>query len=94
MVENVRASDTVARIGGDEFVVLFETFNRSTLAVKQAEKIADLIKSEVDPVNHSVTVSIGISLYPKNGHDPETLLKAADQAMYEAKNSDSPCKLA
>jgi diguanylate cyclase (GGDEF)-like protein/PAS domain S-box-containing protein len=94
LVENVRASDTVARIGGDEFVVLFETFNRSTLAVKQAEKIADLIKSEVDPVNHSVTVSIGISLYPKNGHDPETLLKAADQAMYEAKNSDSPCKLA
>ena len=50
-----------------------------------AQKLANLVRNEVDPEKHIVTVAIGISVFPQHGDDSETLLKAADRAMYEAK---------
>lgn len=87
LVENVRGLDTVARIGGDEFVILLEGLNCSKDAITLAKKIANLIEQQVDPENHLVTASIGISTYPDNGFDQEILLEKADQAMYDAKNT-------
>ena len=84
---NVRAADTVARIGGDEFVVLLEGLRASRDATAVSEKIqAEIGKPFPLPGGaERVTVSIGIGLYPEDGHDPDVLLKAADVAMYRSK---------
>ncbi len=94
LTEKVRLSDTVARIGGDEFVVLLEGLITPENSKAIALKLADAIMMNVDHENHSVTASIGISLFPTNGKDAETLLKEADRAMYEAKRSNIPYRLA
>ena len=85
--ECVRDSDTVSRQGGDEFVILLAETKSSEDAALSAQKILDALqalhivgKSEVH-----VTTSIGISIYPTDGLDAETLLKSADTAMYYAK---------
>ncbi len=85
--ECVRESDTVARLGGDEFVILLhpESADGDPLSVMQriVERIAQpmtLLGEE-----HAVTCSIGISVFPQDGQDAETLLKHADTAMYCAK---------
>jgi diguanylate cyclase (GGDEF)-like protein/PAS domain S-box-containing protein len=83
--ENVRSTDTVARIGGDEFVILLDEILQPEVAGKVAEKLAKVIHDETDPEGHTVTAAIGISLFPHNGQDSETLLKAADQAMFQSK---------
>jgi diguanylate cyclase (GGDEF)-like protein len=83
----VRASDTVSRQGGDEFVVLV-TENRFTENAAQiAEKILSTLAAPhaIDEHELHVTTSIGISVYPADGQDAETLLKNADTAMYSAK---------
>jgi diguanylate cyclase (GGDEF)-like protein len=91
MTDNVRGMDTVARIGGDEFVVLLQGLKHRSDAKNVARKIGNLIKKNVDPVTHIVTASIGISIFPDDGEDPETLIKSADEAMYIAKNGNLGC---
>lgn len=94
MLENVRGEDTVARIGGDEFVILLESLSRIEDAPKLALKFANLFKTNAALAAESINAAIGVSVFPLHGHDPESLLKAADQAMYESKKSGSAFSLA
>jgi diguanylate cyclase (GGDEF)-like protein/PAS domain S-box-containing protein len=83
----VREADTVARIGGDEFVVVLENIQDPGHVRNVATHIIESIAKPVHVAGHrlSVTTSIGISFYPGGGDDAATLLKHADLAMYEAK---------
>jgi diguanylate cyclase (GGDEF)-like protein/PAS domain S-box-containing protein len=85
----VRKSDTVSRHGGDEFVVLLPEVAHAADAAITAEKILTELKKTHSIGEHHlhVTVSIGISTYPGNGEDAESLIKNADTAMYHAKQS-------
>ena len=89
LVAIVRASDTVARIGGDEFVVVLEALAGHDAAPVVAAKIrARLARAlTVQRIRVKATISIGISIYPDNGDDPEVLVRAADYAMYLAKRA-------
>ena len=80
---------TVARLGGDEFVVLLGDINRAEDAARVAERIAESVGKPyyLAGSNMNVTTTIGISVYPADGADCETLLKNADVAMYHAKQS-------
>ncbi len=84
----LREEDTIARLGGDEFIVLLEGLHEAAAAGRMAEKILRRIAEPFDIVDHGlrVTVSIGVSLFPRDGGDPETLLRNADAAMYRAKD--------
>lgn len=83
----VRKKDTVARLGGDEFIVLLTDVD----AVEDVEWVADKILGTItlpgllDDQPLAVTASVGISLYPADGRDTETLIRNADSAMYRAK---------
>ena len=83
----VRRMDTVARLGGDEFVVLLADTTREG-AGEVARKVLDVLAQSCWLGEHElgVTPSLGISLYPQDGNDGETLLKHADAAMYRAKD--------
>jgi diguanylate cyclase (GGDEF)-like protein len=83
----VRRSDTVARLGGDEFVVILNNVTLEEDAASLAQKILSAVSEPVAIGGHEVasTASIGISFYPSDGTDVDTLLKNADTAMYEAK---------
>jgi diguanylate cyclase (GGDEF)-like protein/PAS domain S-box-containing protein len=83
----LRESDTVSRLGGDEFVILLPVLTHSGDAVVKADRLLrELSRPHVlDEHEHRVTGSIGISTYPEDGQDAETLLKHADLAMYAAK---------
>ncbi|MFQ5957238.1 MAG: diguanylate cyclase domain-containing protein [Candidatus Brocadiales bacterium] len=83
----VREEDTVARMGGDEFTLILPKIVHVEDATRVAQKILDTIKQPLKLNGHefSITTSIGIALYPKDGEDRETLLKSADIAMYRAK---------
>lgn len=83
----VRETDTVARIGGDEFTVVLVNVGSEEDVERIADKIlkAMITPFKVDEHELFVTSSIGISLYPAHGDDAESLLKKADIAMYEAK---------
>ena len=85
----VREQDTVARLGGDEFVVLLNGIEDPQVAAQVAERILASVCEPMHIGGHElqVTPSIGISLYPDDGHDAATLMKHADLAMYEAKGS-------
>lgn len=86
----VRSTDQVVRLAGDEFLVIIEQLKTSADAEAVAQKILDTLhqalQSERDPLSQ-VNASIGISLFPRDGHDTETLLKTADVAMYAAKSA-------
>ena len=85
--ECVRESDTVSRQGGDEFVILLAETKSSEDAALSAQKILDALKAlhVIGKSELHVTTSIGISVYPTDGLNAETLLKSADTAMYYAK---------
>jgi diguanylate cyclase (GGDEF)-like protein/PAS domain S-box-containing protein len=85
----VRASDTVGRVGGDEFLVLLNRIGLPENALLVAEKLRLAVGQPFDLAGHrlSVATSIGISFYPEHGDDPEQLVRHADEAMYEAKKS-------
>ncbi len=80
--------DFLARIGGDEFVVLLEIKSEKD-ANKIAQRILKLLQTPIEVLGHSlnITTSIGLSFFPSDGDNLETLLKHADTAMYRAKNS-------
>ncbi len=88
LMECLREEDTIARLGGDEFSVILHAVKEVKFVPNVAEKIIDSINQPIDIDGHncSVTASIGISLYPQNGTDPDELLKQADIAMYQSKN--------
>ena len=84
-----RSSDTVARFGGDEFVMLISGPNSEKDAAIVADKVVKQIAIPfmLDEHEMHISSSVGISYYPKNGEDIPTLLKHADIAMYEAKEN-------
>ena len=79
----------LARLGGDEFVVLLQDLESEEEAVAVAERIRTELTQPVEHLGHEfvVTSSIGVSLYPRDGDNIDTLLKNADVAMYQAKNA-------
>lgn len=83
----VRESDTVTRMGGDEFVVVLTSHLHEEDLMAKALELRELFLAPCEIKNRKLTVtaSIGVSVYPKNGKEPETLLKNADAAMYYAK---------
>jgi diguanylate cyclase (GGDEF)-like protein/PAS domain S-box-containing protein len=83
----VRASDTLARLGGDEFVVIFEDVRGPNEAAAMARRLLDLFTPPFDVAGRELflRLSIGISLYPLDGPDTDTLIRHADIAMYRAK---------
>ncbi len=83
-----RDADTVARIGGDEFTVLVQDLKKVEDVTKVAEKIFSAFKEPFRIAGHElfVTASMGVSIYPNDGIDAETLFKNADIAMYRAKD--------
>ncbi len=89
LVECVRATDTVSRLGGDEFIVLLLDCVDANAVSAVAEKILAVMALPhiVSSVDLHVTTSIGISLYPDDGIDAASLIKKADAAMYQAKQN-------
>jgi predicted signal transduction protein with EAL and GGDEF domain len=87
IVACVRRSDTVARHGGDEFVVLLSQVGHAEDAVFIARKILSSLSTGylIDKKHLQINASIGVSTYPDDGHDAETLINRADTAMYEGK---------
>ena len=85
----LRKSDTLSRLGGDEFVLLLPSVGHRDDAMVIAEKIIFALSQpmEIGEVAFTVTPSIGISAYPADGLDAQTLLKNADIAMYRAKDA-------
>ena len=85
----IRSADTVARVGGDEFLGICGKIAAPDDALIIARKINDVLSKPFLLRGHecSIGASIGISIYPEDGSDPETLLKKADDAMYRIKES-------
>lgn len=85
----VRKSDTVARLGGDEFTLILNETNQPADAAQVAEKIIALFSQPIRLADKElfITASIGISHYPLDGNNSETLIKNADTAMYCAKEA-------
>jgi len=84
----IREEDTVARIGGDEFLLLLNQISKREDAVMIAKKAIQTVSTPIHlSGNHIfITTSVGISIFPQDGNNPEELLKRADQAMYQAKD--------
>ena len=85
----IRDDDTVARLGGDEFTIILSELAHAEDAVSVAQKVLEAVQVPlvISGMPIEVSASIGIALYPVDGHDPETLLRNADSAMYRAKES-------
>ncbi|MCW9015000.1 MAG: EAL domain-containing protein, partial [Gammaproteobacteria bacterium] len=84
-----RSSDTIARYGGDEFVILVNGFTQIETLIDLAQRLIEVFAEAMIIEEHSlhVSASIGISVWPDDGDDMETLLRQADTAMYLAKDS-------
>src|SRR6267154_2886600 len=89
LVASVRASDTVSRQGGDEFVILLSSIAHAEDAALSAYKILAALgmPHHVEEHDLQITVSMGIGIYPEDGSDAVTLVKNADIAMLNAKNN-------
>ncbi len=87
--ECVRRSDTLARLGGDEFMVLISYAGEERNAAHLAQQLLDEISPSCDIGGRDVytSASIGISIFPDDGQDVETLMRCADMAMYAAKEA-------
>jgi diguanylate cyclase (GGDEF)-like protein/PAS domain S-box-containing protein len=84
-----RQDDTIARFGGDEFVVLVKSLDKAEYTSQLAQKILAVFEEPIRIGGQSfeITASIGISLYPQDALDVQTLIEQADQAMYSAKKN-------
>lgn len=84
----LRGSDTVSRLGGDEFTIILRRIPNPQVAAKIADKILTSITESISLEGHTtqISASIGISIYPYTAYNSETLLKQADTAMYRAKH--------
>ncbi|MBW3672435.1 MAG: bifunctional diguanylate cyclase/phosphodiesterase, partial [Acidobacteria bacterium] len=87
MMSSVRDTDTVARIGGDEFVVVFPNLLEDQSIETLTEKLRQSLREPVVIDNEQILVkaSMGIAVFPSDGHDPETLIQNADSMMYRVK---------
>jgi len=86
---SVRDSDIVARIGGDEFVIILNDLTNKEQVIPVVERLLKSLKESISFGSHecSIGASIGISIYPGDGDDVDTLTRKADMAMYEIKKS-------
>ena len=93
MTGMVRATDTVARIGGDEFVIVLPAIHSAEDALAKAEKIIQGVSTPVIQGEHTLAVgcSIGIALYPDHGDNATCLQQVADAAVYAAKAGGRNC---
>ena len=84
---NIRQSDTVARLGGDEFVIILDHFSNLNTINSIVQNIMHSLKEPllIEDQEIYVTLSLGISVYPNDGEEADTLMKNADAAMYKAK---------
>jgi diguanylate cyclase (GGDEF)-like protein/PAS domain S-box-containing protein len=89
----VRATDTVARLSGDEFTVILQDVQRVQDVYRVAQKILDCLEQPLPLEGHTLSTktSMGIALYPLDGTDPDVLLQCADRAMYTAKGLGGQC---
>lgn len=85
----VRQGDLLARMGGDEFMLVVNGVNEDEVALRIAERLAGSLRNPFFVVHHElvITASMGISMYPRDGSDVSTLRRNADAAMYEAKQA-------
>ncbi len=83
----LRETDTVARLGGDEFAILIENLAKPEHAALVARKLLDAVAppASVDDQEATVTASLGVALYPRDGESGAELIRQADRAMYRAK---------
>jgi len=84
---SIRIDDTLARIGGDEFLILLENIQKDNDVIKVVEKIKKSLQPKFELENQiiHITASMGVALYPTDGQDVDTLLKNSDAAMYSSK---------
>jgi diguanylate cyclase (GGDEF)-like protein len=89
LVAAVRQEDTVARLGGDEFVIALWELNHADGVAKLVSKVIQAVSQPytIQGRDVSITVSVGVSIYPTHGEEVETLMKSADLALYEAKRT-------
>ncbi|MES2319463.1 MAG: EAL domain-containing protein [Pseudomonadota bacterium] len=89
LVDSLRVRDTIGRFGGDEFAAILMLPEGPQTAVAVVDKIRESLRRPFDLGGHEVTVtaSIGITIYPEDGLDADTLIKYADTAMYRAKEA-------
>ncbi len=87
LLDRLRSEDTLARLGGDEFVIILNNISDNENVIDIVEKIVFSFEEPFKLSNYQVntTVSIGVCLYPHDGMDVDSLMKAADAAMYKAK---------
>lgn len=88
LLNSVRKSDTVARFGGDEFLIMLNGVSDLEEVVKAAENVMELFRNPVilNGQELFITASVGVAMYPVDGQDMELLVKNADIAMYNAKS--------
>jgi diguanylate cyclase (GGDEF)-like protein/PAS domain S-box-containing protein len=89
LLDSIRATDTVSRLGGDEFLVVLADIPDPAIVARITDDILEQAQQPVAIDGHTLTpsFSIGIALYPDDGHDFDTLLRLADTAMYHAKEA-------
>ena len=89
LVETVREEDTVARTGGDEFILVLWHIGGRNYADTVARKVIEALSKPFDIEGHtvSITTSAGVAIYPVHGEDVDSLTKSADLALYEAKRA-------
>jgi len=89
LVATVRAEDTVARVGGDEFIRALRHVSGIDYVAAAASRAIEAVSQpyDIEGSTVSITTSAGVSIYPDHGEDAETLMKSADLALYEAKSA-------
>ena len=83
-----RGGDTLARLGGDEFVLVLSDLASGELATSLMRRVVEAVGEPFNLQGHdlALTCSVGVSLFPQDGEDPETLIRKADTALYQAKD--------
>jgi len=86
---DVRSSDMVARIGGDEFVIILNNIEQNDISISVANKIIRNISKKIYIHHHEIQIgaSIGVAIYPEHAHNEENLIKLADDMMYQSKKN-------
>jgi diguanylate cyclase (GGDEF)-like protein len=83
--KSIRQDDIACRYGGEEFIIIMPNASRA-IVLQRAEQIRERVKRHVSVKQEPVTISLGVALFPDDGQSSETLLNAADTALYNAKN--------